>query len=458
MGTDPHPESPRPGNPRRSRDHFRWDERHHQPHTDMGTWEKFFASRGDAGQFLRLLGRNLARLGPTLRRYRELARREPPPHAVADHEFGIAVSPSPATWGRYLDRIRDLDARALLIRVPAWAPEPVFALHDEFARLRAAGARFTFTLLQNRETVNDPARWGAFVRAAAACLGDLEPAFQLGHAVNRKKWGVWHPNEYLRLMAGAAAAREEFPGIAWIGPPVIDFEYYFTTHFLAGDRPFDFDGIAALLYVDRRGSPDNLQYGHFDLYRKIMLLRAVILASGHPDVPIHLTEFNWPLKGSGRHSPAGEHVQTDQAGQARFLALYYLTAAATGQVASVFWWQLVARGYGLLDEDDTWAERPAYRALKLLLARTRGCEVRRLPATLRPLRGFLLTGDGRTGAFLYTSGGDVRLDPALGIREATGITGEPLAPAGLAAGADPVYLALAGAEPAATLEILARRR
>ena len=45
MTNEPHPQSPRPGNPSRSRDHFRWDDRHHQPHTDMGKWEKFFASR-----------------------------------------------------------------------------------------------------------------------------------------------------------------------------------------------------------------------------------------------------------------------------------------------------------------------------------------------------------------------------------------------------------------------------
>lgn len=458
MGTDQHADDPRPGNPSRSRDHFRWDDRHHQPHTDMGKWEKFWASRADAAQFLRLLGRNVAQLGPVVRRYRALLRAEPPSHPVAEHEFGIAVSPAPATWGRYLERIRDLDARALLIRVPAWAPQSVFELHDEFARLRAAGTRFTFTLLQNRDMVNDPGRWQAFAREAAGRLGDLDPTFQLGHAINRKKWGVWHPNEYVRLMEAAASARDEFPAVRWIGPPVIDFEYYFTTHYLVGKRPFDFDGVAALLYVDRRGSPDNVQYGHFDLYRKIMLLRAVVQASGHPDVPIHLTEFNWPLKGSGKHSPAGEHVQTDEAGQARYLVLYDLTAAATGQVASTFWWQLVARGYGLLDEDDAWTERRAYRAFKHLLARTRGWEVRRLPSSLRPLRGFLLQRGGRTDAVLYTSAGEIRLDPVLEVQDASDLIGNPLATAALTAGPDPVYVSLGAAEPAAILDILTRRR
>lgn len=458
MVKEPHPQPPVSGNPSRSRDHFRWDERHHQPHTDMGKWEKFFASRSDAAQFFRLLGRNIARLGPVVRHYRSLVRTEPAPQPVAGGSFGIAVSPTPDTWGRYLERIGELNARALLIRVPSWAPEPVFSLHDEFARLHAEGTQFTFTLLQNRELVKDPDRWGGFVRDTAACFCDIDPTFQLGHAINRKKWGIWHPHEYVRLMDAAAPARSAFPSCRWIGPPVIDFEYYFTTHYLVGERPFDFDGIAALLYVDRRGSPENLQYGYFDLYRKVLLLRAVIRASGHPDVPIHLTEFNWPLKGSGKHSPAGEHVQTEEAGQARYLVLYFLTATATGEVASSFWWQLAARGYGLLDEDGTWTERRAYRAFKHLLARTLNREVHRLPESLRPLRGFSLRRGSETGAVLYTTGKELRLDPALPVQEAADLVGSPLATKGLVAGLDPIYLALGNTDPASVIEMLGARR
>ncbi len=210
--------------------------------------------------------------------------------------------------------------------------------------------------------------------------------------------------------------------------------------------------------MDRRGSPDNVQYGHFDLYRKILLLRAVIQASGHPDIPIYLTEFNWPLKGSGKHSPAGEHVQTDEVDQARFLVLYDLTAAATGQVASTFWWQLVARGYGLLDEDDAWTERRAYRAFKHLLARTRGREVHRLPESLRPLRGFLLQRDDQTEAVLYTAGEEIRLDPTLPVQDATDLVGEQLPTTSLAAGPDPIYVTLGAADPAEVVEALASRR
>ncbi len=450
---DPTPGRNDSGNPGRSRDHFRWDEYHHQPHTDMSKWEKFWASRSEAAQFVRLLGRNFHRAIPTLRRYRALLAEPARPHPVASDEFGVAISPTRVTWERYLDRVHDLGVGALLVRIPSWDPGAVFALHDEFARLHEAGMSFTFTLLQDRSTVNDPSSWGSFVRDAAACFADLSPTFQLGHAVNRKKWGIWHPDEYVRLLDASASAVEQFQGCRWIGPPVIDFEYYFTTNYLMGRRPFDFDGIAALLYVDRRGSPDVRQYRHFDLRRKILLLRAVVQASRHPDVPLHLTEFNWPLRGSGRHSPAGVHVQTDETSQARYLVLYYLTAAATGHVTRSFWWQLVARRYGLLDED--WTERPSYRALRNLLVRTRGREVSRLPDTRKPLRGFLLRRGDEVGAVLYSPDTHLRLDAAPpGVRACDLVGGQTHAD-GLVVGADPVYLAFPDSDTDVALDRLA---
>jgi hypothetical protein len=454
MGKETNTDAGRRGNPERSRDHFRWDDRHHQPHTDLSKWQKLWASRSDAAQFLRLLGRNVRQAWPVVRCYRALLAETPTPHRVAEDEFAVAISPTRATWDRYLERVRDLGVGALLIRIPAWDPDPVFELRDELARLHGEGVKLTFTLLQDRSVVKEPERWRAFAREAASRFAAFTPTFQLGHAVNRKKWGIWHPDEYVRLLEATAEVREEFPTCRWLGPPVIDFEYYFTTNYLLGRRPFDFDGIAALLYVDRRGSPDARQYRHFDLRRKILLLRAVVQASPHADVPIYLTEFNWPLKGAGKHSPAGAHVQTDEAGQARYLVLYYLTAAATGHVAGVCWWQLVARGYGLLDDDEQWTVRPAYRAFRALLARTRGCQVSSLPERLRPLRGFLLSGDAGCVAALYAPGARHRLDRALPVQEVTDLAGSPIRPEDAVLGADPCYVSFGTKTPAEVLDIL----
>ena len=421
MGNETDAEGRQPGNPNRSRDHFRWDDRHHQPHTDLSKWQKFWASRSDAAQFLRLLGRSVRQVRPVVRSYRGLLAEAPRSHPVGAHEFGIAISPDPRNLGPLPG------ARARPRRRCASHPGSLLGRLSRCSScgtssksLHREGMSFTFTLLQDRSMVKEPARWQGFVREAADRFAGLSPTFQIGHAVNRKKWGIWHPDEYVRLLEATAPVREEFPGCRWIGPPVIDFEYYFTTNYLVGRRPFDFDGIAALLYVDRRGSPDAVQYRHFDLRRKILLLRAVVQASPHADVPIHLTEFNWPLKGTGKHSPAGAHVQTDEAGQARYLVLYYLTAAATGQVASVFWWQLVARGYGLLDEDeglDGEARLPRVQDPADPNPRLRGSRAARAPPPAARLPADPCGGE--CSALLYTTGAPRRLDPALPVLEAS---------------------------------------
>ncbi len=58
---------------------------------------------------------------------------------------------------------------------------------------------------------------------------------------------------------------------------------------------------------------------------------------------------------------------------------------------------------------------------------------------------------------LYTSGETLRLDPALAVQEASDLNGDPLATASLTTGPDPVYLSFGAVEPAAILEVLARR-
>jgi len=158
----------------------------------MGKWEKFFRSRSDAAQFLRLLGRNCgpARASVT-RRYRALLHTPPVPNRWRTDTFGRRGVADPPDLSRYLERICELDAHALLIRLPSWEPEPVFALHDELARLREGGTRFTFTSCRT-------ANWSTTRSAGAhSCAGgraprDLEPTFQLGHAINGRN-GDLHP-------------------------------------------------------------------------------------------------------------------------------------------------------------------------------------------------------------------------------------------------------------------------
>ncbi|MCU0290789.1 MAG: hypothetical protein MUF10_02185 [Thermoanaerobaculaceae bacterium] len=437
------------------RDTFRWDDRHHQPHTDLSYLQKLWASRSDLTRFLSLVGCNARHLVPVLASYRRLLRHPPPPAPVTPQAFGVAVSPRPETWGRSREHLDRLGVRALLLRAPVWDPDPVLRLRPELEALAREGWAITVVLVQDRAAVCDPRRWRDFVSTVAAELGEAVHAFQIGQAPNRKKWGVWRPDEYVRLLEGVQEARAASPHRLWLGPSVIDFEYHFVVNSLFRFRPFDFDGIASLLYVDRRGSPESTQYGHFDLGRKILLLRAVIETSRHPVVPIHLTEFNWPLRDTGRFSPAGRHVQVDEDDQAAYLVLYYLASAASGCVASAFWWQLVAHGYGLVDDEgDAWRTRPAFAALQELLVRTRGRTVLRLPAASRRVRGYLL-GGGEGDVVVYAADGPVRVGGRLPMSGAWDLGGCELDPSRLVLGSRPCYLRLATAGPAETLAALA---
>src|ERR1700709_1542421 len=56
---------------------------------------------------------------------------------------------------------------------------------------------------------------------------------------------------------------------------------------------------------------------------------------------------------------------------------YYLLTQGTGLVARVFWWQLVARGYGLVDPPDPASprRRPAFHALKTMVRELDGARL-----------------------------------------------------------------------------------
>ena len=255
--------------------------------------------------------------------------------------------------------------------------------------------------------------------------------------------GVWNYGEYLELAAEAAAIlRRRRPDALVVGPAVIDFEQHATAAVVNRRHPtLRFDALASLLYVDRRGAPENRQLG-VDTVDKVTLAAAVA-ESGRlvGRRASWVTEVNWPLR-EGPHSPAGRSVAVDEETQADYLARYYLLALGTGLVERVYWWQLAARGYGLAEPgaDGTLRRRPSFRALATLerelagtlchgpqpapagtrlyrFAREGGGEVwagwapagagrARLPAA--PLRAA-----GRDGQTLPTPGAEVDLGPAV---------------------------------------------
>jgi hypothetical protein len=152
------------------------------------------------------------------------------------------------------------------------------------------------------------------------------------------------------------------------------------------DPGFRFDAVSALLYVDRRGAPENRQAG-LDTEDKTLLLRAIAETARNSSDRCWITEVNWPLR-EGPHSPAGRDVSVDEEAQADYLVRYYLLTLGTGQVERVFWWQVVARGYGLVDPADPAhpRRRPSFHALKTLARELDGARLEEVLAAPPPAR------------------------------------------------------------------------
>ncbi len=411
------------------RDRVVWDRLSDQPHQHAGRLERLAVRLADSGDHARSAAAVLGAAPRIWRRYRQLARArsgEPRPWGG----IGVALRPHEADPEGLLAAVEELGVGPCLLRLHPWQqdhrPEEELA-----ARLAAAGHELTFALPQNRELVRDPARWRAAVEELGERFRPYGSRFQVGQAVNRSKWGVWTHGEYLELAAAAGEILRRVPETEVLGPAVIDFEPHATAALLNRRRDgVRFDAVASLLYVDRRGAPENRQLG-LDTAGKITLLHAIATTARNSSGRTWITEVNWPLW-EGPHSPAGRDVAVDEETQADYLSRYYLLALATGLVERVFWWQLAARGYGLLDPGDGgMRRRPAFHAMRTLVRELEGslC-LGPLPAP-GPARllGFRRA-DGAELVAAWSTGGAVEAELPHAAVAAVSRDGEPLPAAG----------------------------
>ncbi len=81
-----------------------------------------------------------------------------------------------------------------------------------------------------------------------------------------------------------------------------------------------------------------------------------------------ITEVNWPLEGTGKYSPAAGKPNVSEEEQADYMVRYYILCLASGFVERIYWWQLVAPGYGLVDSrEKPWRKRPGYYAFQTMV-------------------------------------------------------------------------------------------
>lgn len=377
-----HAHIPRPEKGAGAREKIVWDPLSDQPWQHAGKLEKLWVRLLDAPSHLRNILLLLSRAPGIWRAFRRLRAglyTRPVPWAGV----GVCIRPHPQNPEALLQAIDDLGVGHLLLRLHPWQERHD---HEEAlaAALHAKGYELTFALPQDRRLVRDPELWRRRVEDLARRFVPYGRHFQVGQAINRSKWGVWRYGEFLRLARIACEVLRAHPGVEVIGPGVIDFEFHATATVVNLPSCPRFDALASLLYVDRRGAPENRQMG-YDTVDKALWLQAIAETARACGPRSWITEVNWPLW-EGPHSPAGKSVSVDEGTQADYLTRYYLLALTSGAVERVYWWQLVARGYGLAtvegtEDDGALRRRPSFLALATLNRRLAGSTfLRHLPA------------------------------------------------------------------------------
>ncbi len=157
--------------------------------------------------------------------------------------------------------------------------------------------------------------------------------------------------EYLKWYQHIQAIRDEkYPDLKLIGSSVIDFEYHYTIRTLFNFCSLKYDKLSSLLYVDRRGSPNNTQMGIFDTKNKISMLYSLAKLSSKTSDEIYITEVNWPLSNTAPYAPTSELECVSEETYARYMREYLEIAKESGKIQRVYWHQLIAAGYGLVDD------------------------------------------------------------------------------------------------------------
>jgi len=300
-----------------------------------------------------------------------LSRQSPPLRQAQANFFGMGVSPERGDI--QYDLVAELGVTELLVRLPLWKLEDLSAYLRFIEGWERRGCNVLVSLLQDPRAIGNVSNMEAQAREALAALGGLVSRIQVGNAINRTKWGFYSVAEYLDFYEVCQAARDVFaPSAKLCGPAVIDFEYHYTARALFNARKVQFDQVSALLYVDRCGHPQTRQLGFFDTTKKIQLLNWLVEMSPKVVTPkLLITEVNWPLNGTAPYAPTSECECVSEEEYGDYMVAYHHIALATQMVETVYWHQLIAPGYGLIDNrEGSLRKRPAFGRYKRMVQET----------------------------------------------------------------------------------------
>ena len=272
--------------------------------------------------------------------------------------------------------LKELEIKNILIRFKLWEMHQLSALKAFIAD--NSDKKITLKILQDREHIENLKLLKNDLHVIFSELGNSVAIYEIGSTINRTKWGFFSVNEYLNFYKVAYDLKTtHFPDIKLLGSGVIDFELHFTLHTLFNFCKCKYDGVASLLYVDRRGAPENTQLG-FMLTDKIALLSTLVWLSPKTKHELHVTEVNWPITNTAPYAPTSEHECVSETLYADYMLRYYLLSFASQQVDSISWHQLIAPGYGLIDNRKGIKKREAFFTYKYMLQTLKDAQFLRL--------------------------------------------------------------------------------
>jgi hypothetical protein len=270
--------------------------------------------------------------------------------------------------------LQELGVKHVLVRMPLWEMDRLEEYKAFIQRLHEQGLTILINVLQDREHIEDLALLKQDLTQVFQTLEPYANEFQIGNAINRTKWGFFSVDEYLGFYQVAQRLRDKsFTQLQLIGPAVIDFEYHHTLRALFNGFAVSFDRLSSLLYVDRRGAPQNKQMVFFDTQLKIKLLSAMIgLSHKVQQKKFYVTEVNWPLHNTVPYAPTSEKECVSPEDYAKYMRDYHKIALQTGMVERVYWHQLIAPGYGLVDNREQGLKQyPAFAAYRNMVLQDR---------------------------------------------------------------------------------------
>jgi len=264
--------------------------------------------------------------------------------------------------------VEELGVKHILIRMPLWKMDRIEE-YVTFAKSFGEDKTILLNILQDREHIEDKTLLIKDMEIIFEKFGSFVTEYQIGNAINRTKWGFFSMGEYLEWYMSIQKLRDKkFPDLKLIGSSVIDFEYHYTIRTLFSFFKIRYDKFSALLYVDRRGAPTNTQLGIFDMKHKINMLYALVSLSSKTKDTIYITEVNWPLSNTAPHAPTSEVECVSEEDYTKYMLDYHQIALDIGKVERVYWHQLIAAGYGLVDDREGKIRKtPAFEAYRKMI-------------------------------------------------------------------------------------------